>query len=629
MVRRNGDRCLGLVTFLAAFLPMLYLLQVGSASATSRLHPKVELLDRDGQNVLETGAPVSPMRSCDGCHDTGFIAGHNDHIQMLDSSQHARLAPGQPVYDRDPAAYVEWLKNHGAMHVGGGDAAKAGLELNCFLCHTKDPAAIERNQEIAAGNFRWAATATLAHLGLARRGENGWVWNRQAFDENGELDASVLGIAAPSSSACGACHGKVYYGKDPLWVRPTVSNWNTYLRGEVFSPQRLADSGLNIEGKDSLGRPFDVHAERMVNCSNCHYAQNDPASFRSASQRRLQHLKSDVRRPSIGDFLETPDHHFARGWASFGAAEDPFSGSMRRCEDCHDAEATHQWLNYPRLHLAVLDCESCHIPTVDLPALQEADWTVLGPDHEPRRVFRGVDGPVDSPRSLIVPWPPLLLQRDEGPRGERVAPFSLVTTWRWVFGPDGTEVSRAQLERAWFEGDAVAPSIVAALDEDGDGRLDPKELVLDAPAKVDAVRRRLEGLGLPDPRIVGEMEPYGLHHGIASGDFALRDCQACHGRGSQFRQAVQVATALPGGVLPVLAAGSNASMDGRFWKDADGSCWYRGELEDSSLYMLGASFSPQIDFLGKWLIVLVLLVVGFHALFRFIGRQLKSRKVRS
>ena len=625
MACRNLQRAIAM----AMVLSVSILFVVGLAHAANRLHPNIELLDIDGNNVLESGAPVSPMQTCDGCHDTEFIAGHSDHIQALDRAQHARLAPGQPSYDADPAAYVKWLKAYGSMHVGGGDAAKAGLDLNCFLCHTGNPAVDQRKSEIAAGNFRWAATATLANLGVARRSSNGWLWNPESFNEDQEVTAEFLGIGAPSSDACGACHGKVYYGKAPLEIFPASSNWNTYLRGEVYSPQRMADSGMNIQGKDRLGRPFDVHAERMVSCSNCHHAQNDPASFRSAQQRRLGRLKTDVRRPSISDFLETPDHHLARGWTSFASANDPFAGSMRRCEDCHDVNTTHTWLPYPKRHMDVLDCESCHIPRVDMPALQEADWTVLTLDRQPRRVFRGIDGPVDSPATIITPWQPVLLKRSEGSKGERVAPFNLVTSWRWVSGAKGEDVSLEDLQRAYFEGEAYAPAIIAALDADQNGMLDEKELVLDTPTKVDVVHSRLEGLGLKEARIVGEMEPYGLHHGVASGDFAQKDCQACHGRQSQFREAMQVASVLPGDVIPTLADGSSSRMDGRFFKDEAGRYWYTGEIQQSSLYMLGASYNPQIDFIGTWLIILTLLVVIFHALIRFIGRQRSNREVRS
>ncbi len=624
MARRGAFSAPGAIILLT-----LLLLLAAMPTAAAALHPDVELLDADGNNVLDSGGPVSPMQTCNGCHDTDFIAAHSDHIQALDRPQHARLAPGQPSYAADPAGYVRWLKAYGTMHVGGGDAAKAGLDLDCFLCHTVRPDVEARNREITDGRFRWAATATLSGLGVVEKTGGSWQWKRASFNEDAALSADFLGIGAPTSTACGACHGTVDFSRAPLTSFPDPSNWNTYLRGEIYSPQRLADSGMNIQGKDHLGRPFDVHAERMVSCSNCHHAQNDPASFRSAQERRLGRLHTDVRRPSIGDFLETPDHRLARGWTSFGAADDPFAGSMRRCEDCHEVESSHTWLPYPKLHMAAMDCESCHIPRVTAPALQEADWTVLTPERQPRRVFRGVDGPADSPATLITPWRPLLLERFEGGRGERISPFSLVTSWRWVSGPKGEDVSQEELNQAWFEGDDYAPSIVAALDANQDHQLSPDELVLDTPTKVDVVRKRLEGLGLKDLRIVGEMEPYGLHHGVAPGSYAQSDCQACHGRGSQFRRATQVASVLPGGVEPALAAGSGSHMDGHFWKDQDGRYWYQGEIQQSSVYVLGASYDPIIDFLGKWLIVLTLLVVAFHALLRFLGARRNQREVQS
>ena len=48
----------------------------------SPLHPIFPLLDEDGDNVLESGLPVSTMQTCGSCHDTEFIAQHSDHSDV-------------------------------------------------------------------------------------------------------------------------------------------------------------------------------------------------------------------------------------------------------------------------------------------------------------------------------------------------------------------------------------------------------------------------------------------------------------------------------------------------------------------------------------------------------------------
>ena len=54
-----------------------------------------------GQNVLDSGQPVSTMKTCGQCHDTDFIASHSFHTDLGLSSisatagQHARRrSPG-------------------------------------------------------------------------------------------------------------------------------------------------------------------------------------------------------------------------------------------------------------------------------------------------------------------------------------------------------------------------------------------------------------------------------------------------------------------------------------------------------------------------------------------------------
>ena len=44
------------------------------------LHPRVILLDAEGQKVADTLRPISTMQSCGVCHDTSYIAAHSFHV---------------------------------------------------------------------------------------------------------------------------------------------------------------------------------------------------------------------------------------------------------------------------------------------------------------------------------------------------------------------------------------------------------------------------------------------------------------------------------------------------------------------------------------------------------------------
>ena len=54
----------------------------GLSHAGSPMHPDVPLLDAAGDRVLETGRPVSPVRTCGQCHDAEFIEAHDFHASV-------------------------------------------------------------------------------------------------------------------------------------------------------------------------------------------------------------------------------------------------------------------------------------------------------------------------------------------------------------------------------------------------------------------------------------------------------------------------------------------------------------------------------------------------------------------
>jgi len=417
----------------------------------------------------------------------------------------------------------------------------------------------------------------------------------------------------------------VVLGKEPVQLRHGLKSWETESKGQIFSPQIVAVSAINLQDKESRTYPWDVHAARLLECTNCHHSLNNPVSFAEAERSKPGHLAYDARRLKIGDYLTQPNHHFSKGESAQGNVARRLDGTMRRCENCHAAEEVHrEWLPNTRRHLETLLCESCHIPRVAAPARMMCDWTVLTPEKEPRVEYRGAAGDVDDPATLFSGYEPVILPRHQ--RGGRIrhGPHNLCTGFFWVGGQPGRPVRQDRLVRAFFPSDgAYAPEVVAALDDDGDGRLAHGELRLDTAAKVDAVKRRLEAEGVEEPRIEGCIQPLSLHHGVVPGAFATRRCETCHARDSRMTRPFEIASYLPFGVDPMPVADSNTRLPGNRYRTADGRLMYEPVPTASGRYVIGYDRAGWIDTLGLIVVLGTLSGVLVHALLRRIyGRSL-------
>ncbi len=391
----------------------------------SPIHPTFPLLDANGRNVLDSQAPVSTMQTCGACHDTAFIASHSFHADagLGDFGAAGSVTNGR-AWDTSPGLFgkwspltyrylspqgdvvvdlttPEWLQTLGARHAGGGPAitsrtgqplvslepdagnvetavtnpatgqlaawdwAESGVvEMNCFLCHTPQPDNAARTAALAAGQFGWANTATLAQTGLITGTVAGWTWNAAAFDAAGN---ARLTVQDPTNENCGACHGLVHMDNaTPLTLNELAGgDFSTLTTGQVMSPQKISQSGLNISGKNELARSWDIHTERVLQCTDCHYSLNNPIYYQEADANRPDYLVFDPRRIDIGEYLNRPLHQFAKGNSAQGTLAPELDNSLRRCESCHSIEATHNWLPYKEAHLTAVSCESCHIAKLD------------------------------------------------------------------------------------------------------------------------------------------------------------------------------------------------------------------------------------------------------------------------
>ena len=284
-------------------------------------------------------------------------------------------SPGDEVFDLGTAA---WIQTYGPRHVGGGPAyyARDGVtpltempvvpgdpethvldpesgaivawdwvesgvvEMNCFLCHLANPDNEARVQALHEGEFGWANTATLQGMGIVTRDQDAFVWSPEAFNAAGEVRPELFQIQDPGNENCGLCHGLVHddlaqpltlAGCDPESLR-------TVTTGQIISPQRLADTGVNLENKENLSRAWDVHAERLVECTDCHYSLNNPVYYQETDESRPDHLNFDPRRLELGEYLYQPAAP-VRAWPD---------RPEQRCTRAARYDAGLRWLSHDR-----------------------------------------------------------------------------------------------------------------------------------------------------------------------------------------------------------------------------------------------------------------------------------------
>ena len=647
---------------------------------TSPLHPNFTLLDANGVNVLENNGAVSTMQTCGQCHDTEFIASHafhsdlglSDYAASKDSWDASTGTFGQwnPLTyrflsqngdERLDLSTAEWLMLYGDRIVGGGPATtarngkplvnakaddgnpetsmldkngdvtawdweKSGtMEMDCFLCHLEAPNTSARAEAIHAGEFGKANTATLLGLNIVEESTDGWVWNAESFNEAGELKSELIGIQDPTNSNCATCHGEVHPGSDePRTLTACVLGYSqTATTGQVVSAQRINESGVNLTNKNDLDRSWDVHAERQLQCTDCHYALNNPSHLSEIQSNNPEHLVYDPRSLEIGEYLQRPDHNFARGEsAQFNAAPE-YKGTMRRCENCHDYNKGHaDWLPYVETHIDAVACETCHIPQMYAPAIQTYDWTVITTDGKAVESCRGVEGTPNEVTSLVTGYEPVLLNRTNSDGQKLLAPYNLITSFYWVYDDangNSRPVRLVDLEAAYLADGKYAADIVTAFDGNNDGALSNSELVISNSAQEEAVKSRLLALGLANPRIEGMVQPYSINHNVTRGEDAVNDCKACHNEESRVSQPIKLADNAP--VMPVFDADNNVNGSGEIVTGEDGAIYYQPMPANDEMYVFGSSRVSWIDWLGAILFAGSLLGVIGHGTLRFLSSK--------
>jgi thiosulfate reductase cytochrome b subunit len=675
------------VVFILLGILLLVLFKPSFAQG-STLHPSYPLLDKDGRNVLESGNPLSTIETCGACHDTEFIEQHSFHadVGLTDFSNPGETASGRS-WDSSPGTFgrwnpityrylspqgderidlttAEWIQTLGARHVGGGPAeySRSGerlegvpidagnvetsivdpingelvswdwkesgtVEMNCYLCHSPAPNNDARVEALQKGDFQWASTATLLGTGIVEEIDGALVWNEQAFDVEGNLTDTFVNIQDPSDENCAQCHGLVHVdSQTPLALSGCEpEQWSTITTGQIVSPFRISDSGMNISSKDDLTRSWDIHSERVVSCTDCHYSLNNPVYYQESDESQPEHLSFDPRRIDLGEYLYRPLHQFAKGQSAQGTVAPELDNTGRRCESCHTMENTHNWLPYKDRHTEAVSCESCHIPEMYAPSRQYTDWTVLNSEGEPQSACRGIEQEGDYGSTVLInSYKPVLLPRQAGDGSATLAPHNLVTSWFWVYEDPERPVPIGDLRDAWFAEEGYHGDILALFDENGDDALSETELVIDTDQKESLIASRIEALGLNNPRIKGEIQPYSINHTVTHGDWATRDCRSCHGDDSLITLPVMLADRVPGDILPTFVGDSLISTGGEIYTTEDGEVYYQLETKEENLYILGHDSVNLVDWFGSIVLVITVIGVAVHGGLRFFAMRGRS-----
>jgi len=465
--------------------------------------------------------------------------------------------------------------------------------------------------------------------------ENCTVCHFKEGNATGDPSEVHLQIQMPSNRNCAACHGLVQLCTDPLIIpddypRQLYNYLLTQNTGAIYSPQDLSQSALNLKNKEELHFPWDAHAMRQMTCVNCHSAGND-VFFDENNPAALTHLTRDPRKSkSPGEILKRPDHMLKKA----------------SCTSCHDPFKVHAFLPYKKRHLDVLSCQSCHVPRLYGPAFQTVDDTVVTVSGNPRVEYRGVD-PVTNFETAVSAqytegYEPYLLPHRPAPSQNRqqgtgtgtgtgtvtdlgpaagpvkISPFNLVTHFYWKSKKTEKRVKRDTLLQVYLDNGQYAADILKVFDKNKNKVMDGEELLLDSEEKINAVKSKLQVLGIEEPVIAGTVRPYSANHNVLDTPHMTRGCSPCHGAGSQLGREIVLSRFIPAGIIPELSTNGLVLTGRDIAVDGSGRLVLTKGDSASGRYVFGHSRVRLLDLLGLWIFIVVILGILVHGVLRYV-----------
>jgi thiosulfate reductase cytochrome b subunit/mono/diheme cytochrome c family protein len=537
-------------------LTIVLILVLGAASFSlatpppNPLHPSFKLLDAQGDVIQKAGIDPNQQKTCGQCHDTAFITGHT----ILAHQQ----------------------KN-----------------ISCLACHFKC------DRSIDCGKVTFTA---------------------DAFEPDGMLKRQWLKIAKPTAANCGTCHGLATPAEGPVAIprdyraaaypagsKESAHHLLTRNEGAIFSAQDVSEALINLADRQKLMCPWDVHARKVLQCTDCHFAPNNPQRLSSTSKPAAL-LRGEPRRENLSEYLQKPDHRFYTA----------------NCQTCHNPMKGHAFLPYPARHFERVACQSCHVPIQLGPAEQMVDATLLDKSGAPLVTYQGMRG---EPSNLNTVYdhgsvPPLvpIKEIDTSGTSVRLTPVNLVSRWYWTAGDSQEPISRETLQDALLQNGQYRAELITALDQNRDGKIERHELRLDTPAKRQAVEQLLAATGVKNPTVRSDIQVHKVSHGVAGRCRALSDCAVCHGPNSRLKDDIVLAAWTPGGQVPPWQGGGG--LGGQIANEANGNViWKANPAEPDKLYLFGFTTKDWSDRLGLLMLIGVVLGVTLHGGYRIISRR--------
>lgn len=434
-----------------------------------------------------------------------------------------------------------------------------------------------------------------------------------------KTDSNELSITRPQNENCSICHSFYAKGRKPLEISKEASQSEHFAlktrTGEIFSHQKMFHSFLNLQNKESLTDSWDIHAERGVQCVDCHFSSNNPKKNFTKKTNELSHLKSDPRAPSIAEFLKKPDHNL----------------TTVQCSHCHTPQKIHDMLPYKKKHLERLACQSCHVPSLKAPVLLEIDETSMSQHNTPLYRYRNTDN-ADIPSLNAVyttSFSPFLY-----PDEEQLKPYNFVTHWTWLDKSNHAKIDKQILANIFSpQEDERKQQLLAVFDVNKNGILENSERRLDTQDKLNFIKNQLKASGSKEPQITGKIHAYPVGHGIIRGKNVVRNCSFCHSKKSRLDDDIPLGLILPGRNTPQFdKSGEHLRKYSRF-DNTDTHFRLQRDFSKSNFYVFGFSRDQWPDILGILSLVLTLLGIGIHAGIRIYqsGRipthHSKTRKV--
>ena len=367
---------------------------------------------------------------------------------------------GSAEHDREGKRYDRWMADPASGFTSGGEnnfdgdyykarwAESGVIEADCLLCHLPGYRMAERNKQLSALNFRWAATTGSGLATVSGSVDKGGpvtvAYDKTKFNTDGTISPNI--VREPRDEVCLACHAQ------PGWKK----------------------RGFNSRSRT------DVHVRAGLKCVDCH-----PAG-QSADDPRIR-----------GEEI----HEIGKGDDPGGHVRDDLDNTVRDCVYCHSSGrlgapvAKHRWL--PPLHLDAIACETCHVPErlvkpiqfqasdvfnpgTKIPSKGKHLWTFYGPDgayrnHYGYLVMMGYD---DKPTEPFKPF----LTRYKG----KIYPVNRVhTAWPGIEiegKPGLMQPKMSDIYRMWTDhqkDSSQYPGLAKITDDNNDGVIEvnrPEEI---------------------------------------------------------------------------------------------------------------------------------------------------------